>query len=368
MNPTRETGILNFSPGPAIMPCSVRAQAAAQLADPGPGNVSILEASHRGRQYESIHNQVVDRCRTLYALPDDMDVLLLQGGASLQFTMVPQNLLREGRSADYIETGSWSQKAISEAAILGCRHRIAASSADRGFSYIPQADQLDLDPGAEYLHLTTNNTIYGTQYSSLPDSGNVPIVADISSDILATPLAWDRIGLAYGAAQKNAGIAGLTIVFIRKELLERKDIASMPTMLRYNTYAKSNSLYNTPPVFAIFVLDLVLQWLEDQGGLETVDAGNRRKAAVLYSALDESSDFYSGHAELGSRSLMNVTFKTNDKSLDSRFCADAEEAGMIGLDGHRSLGGVRASIYNAMPEAGCEALAAFMRDFAARNG
>ena len=358
----------NFFPGPAVVPCSVREQAAGQLADPGGGEVSILEISHRSRQYESIHNRVIDRCRELYALPGDIEVLLLQGGASLQFTMVPQNLIRDGKSADYVETGSWSQRAIAEAAILVCGHRIAGSSADRRFSYIPRDDQLDLDAGAEYLHVTTNNTIYGTQFRSLPNPGDVPIVADISSDIFSAPLSWDHIGMAYGGAQKNAGIAGLTLVFIRKELLERGDGASIPTMLRYSTYARSNSLYNTPPVFAIFVLDLILQWLEGQGGLEVVDGHNRRKAAIIYAALDDMSDFYRGYAEQASRSLMNVTFRIQDESLEARFCSAAEDAGMIGLKGHRSVGGIRASIYNAMPEAGCEALASFMRDFAARNG
>ena len=343
--------VYNFSPGPAVIPSCVREEAAATLASPGASGISILEVSHRCAQYESLHHQVLGLCRQIYAVPEEMAILLLQGGASLQFTMVPQNLIRTGRSADYIETGAWSQRAIREVAVLGKLHRLAATSADRQFTYIPGQDQIDVDPRSEYVHITTNNTIYGTQFQSLPETAGVPIAADMSSDLLSRPVPWDRIGVAYGCAQKNAGIAGLTLVFIRRELFGR-ETEDIPTMLRYSTHAATDSLYNTPPVFAIYILGLALQWIQAQGGIEAIHEQATHKASILYAALDEIGGFYSGYADADSRSAMNITFTAGDGDLDTKFCAVAEEAGMVGLTGHRSVGGVRASLYNGMPESG----------------
>lgn len=358
----------NFNPGPSLLPACVREAAAASLMHP-PDDVSVLEMSHRGAAYSAIHDEALERCRSLYSVPDEFAILLLQGGASLQFAMLPENLLRPGHSADYIETGSWSEKAIAAAAAGGRSCRVAASSRDESFSYIPSPDGLDLDPEAEYVHLTTNNTIHGTQFASLPDCAGVPIAADMSSDLLSRPVSWGAagIGVAYGGAQKNAGVAGLTIVVIRRDLLSRER-KTTPAMLRYSTHVEANSLYNTPPTFAIHVFNLVLGWLEDQGGLQEVEIRNRAKAKILYDAIDGSQGFFRGHARADSRSSMNVTFNLATPEDESRFIAEARAAGMIGLGGHRSIGGVRASIYNAMPAEGCRALADLMLDFARRSG
>lgn len=359
--------VYNFSAGPAAIPPCVRQAAADHLAHPSGDGISIIEASHRGKAYEAVHEEALDLCRQLYTVPDDMDILLLQGGASLQFAMIPQNLVRPGRSADYVLSGSWAKKALAEAQILGIRHRTAGSTEDSGFNRVPIQADLDLDGEAEYVHLTTNNTIYGTQTTVFPDTGAVALALDMSSDLLSRPVPWDRIGIAYGGAQKNAGIAGLTVVFLRRELLDRES-ASTPTPLRYSTHSKSNSLYNTPPVFAIFCFMHVLRWLKAEGGLEAIARRNQRKADMVYEALERSRGFYRGYAEASSRSVMNVTFNLVDSELETRFCHEAEEQGLIGLKGHRSVGGVRASMYNAMPEEGCQALVDFMERFAGRNG
>jgi len=356
----------NFAAGPAVLPRSVRDEAAARLGNAEDG-LSILEISHRGKAFGAVHDEALDSCRRLYAVPDDMDIIFVQGGASLQFAMVTENLLRQGRSADYILTGSWSKKALAEATRLGREARVAGSSEADGFRHIPPQDQLELDAGAEYLHLTTNNTICGTQYGQLPETGEVPIVADMSSDLLSRPMDWAGIGLAYGGAQKNAGIAGLTVVIVRRDLLERESDAT-PAIMRYSTHTESNSLYNTPPVFAIYILGLVLRWIDAQGGLEAMARLNREKAELVYGVIDELDGFYAGHARRESRSLMNATLNLPTEELEGRFCKEAESAGMVGLKGHRSVGGVRASMYNAMPRAGCQALGEFMREFARRHG
>lgn len=364
----RKTALVyNFSPGPALLPIEVRRQAAAQLADSGGNGNSIVEISHRSGSYEEIHWETMVLCRELYAVPDHFHILLQQGGASTQFSMVPLNLIRDGFSADYLHTGYWSAKAIEEVRILGKRYRIAASSSERNFSYIPSQQGLDLDRKAEYLHITTNNTVYGTQYPSLPDSGDVCLVADMSSDILSRPLAWEKVGLVYAGAQKNAGVAGLTLVIIREDLLQR-EFPSTPSMMRYSTHVKSHSLYNTPPTFAVYVFNLVLHWIEGLGGLESMEKRNRGKAELIYRAMDAQSDFYRGHADPAWRSQMNVTFTLRERSLEPVFLRRAEEAGLLHLQGHRVLGGIRASIYNAMSRDGCEALAGFMADFARRYG
>lgn len=361
--------VYNFNPGPAVVPPVVLREAAENLVDFRGQGLSIVEMSHRGKAYEGVHQEAIDGCLRLYGLGAEFTVLLLQGGASLQFAMVPMNLLPAGRSADYISTGQWSRKAIEEVEILGRRCRVAGSSEGENFTFIPSQDQLTLDPEAEYLHLTTNNTIYGTQYQTLPRSDGVPIVADMSSDLLSRPLPWGQIGLAYAGAQKNAGIAGLTVVIARRELLERGGAGTgVPTVMRYSTHVKTNSLYNTPPVFAVYLFSLVLRWIEAEGGLEGMARRNAHKASLMYQAIDQSGGFYQGHARPDSRSAMNLTFKLVNRALEGLFCAQAEAAGLIGLKGYRSVGGVRASLYNAMDEEGCRVLAQFMGDFASRHG
>lgn len=356
----------NFGPGPAVLPRCVVEKAGADLVNSEEG-LSILEVSHRGTAYGAVHEEALERCRRLYGVPDRMAIAFLQGGASLQFAMVPENLLRQGRSADYVSTGSWSKKAIAEAGRLGRAYRIAGSSEADNFDHTPAAADLDLDAGAEYVHITTNNTIFGTQYAALPDTGEIPIAADMSSDLLSRPVDWSRLGIAYGGAQKNAGIAGMTLVFIDRDLLARQSDAT-PAILRYSTYVEANSLYNTPSVFAVYVFGLVLKWIESIGGLAAVGEANRRKAGLVYDALDDMPEFYLGHARRDSRSLMNVTFDLTNPDLTAAFCDASLAQGMVGLKGHRSVGGVRASIYNAMPLEGCRALAEFMRDFARQHG
>ena len=352
----------NFSPGPAILAKSVSDEIANHFSDALPG-LSILEISHRSGEYETIHNSAIRRCRSLYGLPDDMEVLLVGGGASLQFAMVPINLLRQSNSADYIETGSWSQKALSEAVCLGKTVRVAGSSADRDFCYIPGLEALSLDEAADYVHVTSNNTIIGTQFRVFPDTNDVPKVVDMTSDLFSRPVSWEGIGLAYGGTQKNAGIAGCTVVFVRRDLLSR-ETNSTPAILRYSTFSDSNSLYNTPPVFSVYVLNLTLEWLELTGGLEAAAIRNERKAKALYDVIDRYDSVFRGYSDSAARSYMNVTFDLSDREQSKHFSNAAAKQGFLGIEGHRSIGGYRASLYNGMPLEGCEALAEFMRDFA----
>ena len=357
--------IHNFSAGPGILPPCVLQQGAAELADFRGGGLSILELSHRSSSYRDLHEEAKDSLRRVYEVPDDYEVLLLQGGASTQFAAVPLNLIGQGDSADYVCTGRWSEKAIEEAAALGKSHRVAATSQDRDYSYVPQQAQLHLDQGATYLHITSNNTIFGTRFGTFPEAGNVPLVVDASSDMLSRPLKWDGLGLLYGSAQKNAGISGLTVVCLRRDLIPCRS-RNVPKMLRYDTHAEAQSLFNTPPTFAVLLLSLILQWIEDRGGLEAVSEDNERKAAVLYEVID-ADRFYEGHAEADSRSVMNVVFRIADRCLEEGFCRAAADHGFIGLKGHRAAGGIRASIYNAMTMEGCRSLAAFMTDFGRKN-
>ncbi len=359
------TRIFNFSAGPAVLPVEVLEQAQRDLlALPGVG-MSILEVSHRSKPFETILEECEADLRTLAKIPDNYRVLFLQGGASLQFSMVPMNLLPAGGSADYIVTGAWSQKAVKEAKRVGAV-KIAASTEAGHFTRVPSQDELRLDPNAAYLHYTTNNTIFGTEFGYLPDSGAVPLVADASSDILSGPLDVSKFALIYAGAQKNLAPAGVTLVIVRDDMLARTP-STLPTMLQYGVHVENKSMYNTPPVFPIYVMRLVLAWLKKQGGVEAIGAQNARKAARIYDEIDRTP-FYTGHAEPGSRSRMNVTFRLPDEDLDKRFAKEATAAGLDGLKGHRSVGGMRASIYNAFPEAGAEALAQFMREFARKNG
>ena len=357
--------IYNFSAGPAVLPLSVLEEAQRDLlALPGVG-MSVVEISHRSKPFDEIILGAEADIRKLAGVSDDYHVLFLQGGASLQFSMVPMNILPAGGKADYIITGSWAQKAMKEARRVGTVN-VAATTEIENFDRIPKQEDLKLDPEAAYVHLTTNNTIHGTEWKYDPATGSVPLVADSSSDIFSRPIDVNKYALIYAGAQKNLAPAGVTLVIIRKDLLERSP-KGMHTMLDYNTHAKERSLYNTPPVFAIYVMRLVLKWLVDQGGLEVVKGRNEEKAKVLYDRID-STEFYRGHAKPDSRSLMNVTFRLPSEDLEKKFVTEATKAGLDGLKGHRSVGGIRASIYNAFPKEGVETLVAFMKEFERTNG
>ena len=357
--------IFNFSAGPAVLPLSVLEQAQRDLVSlPGVG-MSILEVSHRSKVFEDVLARAEADIRQLANVPANYRVLFLQGGASLQFTMVPMNLLPQGATADYLVTGAWSAKAADEAKKIGNVH-IAATTKGEQFTRIPRTEELVLTPGAAYVHMTSNNTIFGTEWKALPDVGDIPLVSDTSSDMFSRPLDVGRHGLIYAGAQKNMGPAGVTVIIIREDLLARSP-ASLPVMLSYAVHAENGSMYNTPPVFAIYILGLVTRWLISQGGLDAVAAINERKAARLYAEIDRTG-FYRGTAEKSSRSLMNVTFRLPSEELEKQFVKEAETRGLDGLKGHRSVGGIRASIYNAFPEAGIDALTAFMKEFEQRHG
>jgi phosphoserine aminotransferase len=360
--------ILNFSAGPAVLPVPVLEQIQRDmLALPDVG-MSILEVSHRSKVFEAILAQAEADIRTLANIPANYKVLFLQGGASLQFSMVPMNLLGAGQSADYIDTGSWSDKAVKEAKKVGTVNIVASSKSDN-YGRIPKQAELKLTPGAAYVHMTANNTIEGTEFKTLPEVGDVPLVSDTSSDMFSRPLDVARHALVYAGAQKNMGPAGVTLVIIREDLLQRsiEKKASLPTMLNYAVHAENSSLYNTPPAFAVYALGLVIRWLLNQGGLQAVATVNERKAAKLYAEIDRTG-FYRGTAEAESRSLMNVTFRLASEDLEKTFVKESTAAGLDGLKGHRAVGGMRASIYNAFPEEGVDALVSFMRDFEQKHG
>jgi phosphoserine aminotransferase len=357
--------VYNFSSGPAVLPLPVLDEIQRDLiALPGAG-MSILEISHRSKTFESILGQAEADIRVLGQVPSNYQVLFLQGGASTQFSMVPMNLLAPGSTADYIDTGSWGDKAIKEAKKVGAVNIAATTKADN-YSRIPSQSELKLTSVAAYVHLTSNNTIEGTQWKTLPEVGAVPLVSDSSSDMFSRPIDVSRHGLIYAGAQKNLGPAGLTVVIVRDDLLARSQ-KSLPTMLNYAVHAENKSLYNTPPSFAVYTLGLVMKWLRAQGGLAAIARINERKAAKLYAAIDRTG-FYRGTAEKDSRSLMNVTFRLPSEELESSFVKEATAAGLDGLKGHRSVGGMRASIYNAFPEDGIDVLVSFMNDFERRHG
>jgi phosphoserine aminotransferase len=355
--------IYNFSAGPAVLPVEVLEEARENLLSLGTTGIGIMEHSHRGKAYMAVHEQAEALCRELAGISDDYYVLFLQGGASLQFSMVPMNLLRPGTTADYLVTGAWSQKAVVEARRCGSVH-IACTSEDRNFNYIPQACTFSAQPA--YVHFTSNNTIFGTEFQAEPEiPAGAPLVCDASSDIFSRPLPMTKYAVIYAGAQKNLGPSGVTLVIIRKDLVDRgpKDLA---TMLQYRTYADEHSLYNTPPTFGIYIMGLVFKWIKKQGGLPAIERANREKAGKLYRYLDSSRRFRAT-AERDSRSQMNVTFVTGDAALDDKFVATAKKAGLDGLKGHRSVGGMRASLYNAFPSAGVDALLDVMREFEAQN-
>jgi len=360
--------VFNFGAGPAALPLPVLEEMQRDLlALPGVG-ISILEISHRSPTFESILAQAEADMRALSGIPANYRVLFLQGGASLQFSMVPMNLLAPGATADYLDSGSWAAKAIDEARKVGTVH-VAGSTKSEKYSRIPAQSELSLTPGAAYVHMTSNNTIEGTEWNRLPDVGDVPLVSDTSSDMFSRPLDVGRHALIYSGAQKNLGPAGLTIVIVRDDLLERSRAKAsvLPTMLNYAVHADNGSLYNTPPVAAVYVLGLVMKWLATQGGLVGIEKANQRKAAKLYAEIDRTG-FYRGTARPDSRSLMNVTFRLPSEDLEATFAKESASAGLDGLKGHRAVGGMRASIYNAFPEVGVDALVSFMREFERRNG
>ncbi len=356
--------IHNFNPGPAALPVEVLEEAAESLLDFKGSGMSIMEMSHRSAAFEEILNDAVARLKRLLKLTDDFKVIFMQGGASSQFFMVPMNLIPEGSSADYINTGTWSTKAIKEIEILKKRYKVVASSEDRNFRYIPK--DFSFTPGAAYVHITSNNTIKGTQWATFPTTDGQPLVADMSSDILSRPFDAKPFGLIYAGAQKNLGPAGVTVVIIREDMLEREP-KNLPTMLRYSTHVSKNSLYNTPPCVNIYMVQLCLKWLEETvGGLEAIARINKEKADLIYGLID-SNPFYKGTADPDSRSLMNVTFRLPSEDLEKKFVAQAGGNGMGGLKGHRSVGGCRASLYNAVTLDAVRDLVAFMKDFAQAN-
>ena len=355
----------NFNAGPSALPLAALQQAQSELLDFRGAGMSILEMSHRGKEYEAVHNQSIALLKELLAVPDDYDILLLQGGASLQFAMIPMNFLAAGGRAGYVLTGVWAEKALDEAERMGDAY-VVATSKPGNYSSIPAAGELKHDGSSSYVHITSNNTIYGTQWQDLPDTGSVPLIADMSSDILSRPFDVGKFSLIYAGAQKNLGPSGVTVVIVKKDFLALAN-SGVPTMLRYSTFAKDNSLYNTPPTFSIYLMGLVLTWVKEQGGLAEVTRRNEEKAGLIYDAIDASRGFYSGHAVPAARSRMNITFRLPTAELEKKFLAEAKQAGFVGLAGHRLVGGCRASAYNAVPLEACQALRQLMIKFQQEN-
>ncbi|HQS58178.1 MAG: phosphoserine transaminase [Gallionellales bacterium 35-53-114] len=357
--------IYNFSAGPAVLPHEVLVQARDEMLDWHGSGMSVMEMSHRGKEFMGIAAAAEKDLRELMNIPANYKVLFLQGGASQQFAMIPMNLLRGKTSADYLNTGEWSKKAISEAKKFG-KVNVVASSEDKNFSYVPDFAAWKCDPNAAYLHITPNETIGGVEFDWLPNAGNVPLVADLSSTILSRPIDVSKFGLIYAGAQKNIGPAGLTIVIVREDLIGQV-VAGTPTMLDYKTHADNDSMYNTPPTYGIYIAGLVFQMLKRNGGVAAMEKTNIAKARLLYDAIDASKGFYNCPVALANRSRMNVPFTLKDANLDGEFVKQADARGLLQLKGHRSVGGMRASIYNAMPLAGVQALVSFMAEFAKNN-
>ncbi len=357
--------VYNFSAGPSMLPLEVLETAANEMCDFGGTGQSVMEMSHRSKEYDAIIKETEANLREIMNIPENYEVLFLQGGASSQFAMLPLNLMNKSGKADFVVTGQWANKAYKEAARYG-EAKVVASSADKTYSYIPKLNKADFTPDADYFHICMNNTIYGTRFTELPDTGDVPLVADISSCILSEPIDVSKFGVLYAGAQKNLAPAGLTIVIIRKDLIgNAKDFT--PTMFNYATHAENDSMFNTPPCYTIYVAGLVLKWIKKLGGLEKIKEINEKKAKILYDFLDNSK-LFKGTVHKADRSLMNVPFITGNEELDAKFVAEAKKAGFVNLKGHRSVGGMRASIYNAMPIEGVEKLVEFMANFEKENG
>jgi phosphoserine aminotransferase len=356
----------NFNAGPAALPLEVLQQAQEQFVEFNGIGMSIMEISHRSKEYEQVNDETQALMKELLGLPDGYKVLFMQGGASTQFTMLPMNLLTEGKSGSYVMSGSWAEKAYQEAQLLG-EVSIAGSSRESGLLNLPSLSEIHPSANAAYLHITSNETIAGTQFAEFPDTGALPLIADMSSDILSRKIDASKFAMIYAGAQKNLGPSGVTVVILREDLL--KDTPkNIPTMLRYSTYLKNNSLYNTPPVYSVYMVNLVLKWVKRNGGLTAMEAGNREKTSLIYNAIDTSSGFYEGMVEKKDRSLMNITFKLQSEELEKQFLKEAAAQGFVGLAGHRSVGHLRASTYNAVPYDSCKALADFMRQFQTTAG
>jgi phosphoserine aminotransferase len=360
------TRVLNFNAGPAALPLPALERARDELLDFQGTGMSIMEHSHRGKDYEAVHNEAIALIRELLGVPDEYHVLFLQGGASQQFAVVPMNLLPPGRSADYVITGGWSEKAYEEAGRIGTARVAATTLEHKRYNRIPRQDELALDPNAAYVHITTNNTLFGTQWHYTPETGRVPLVGDMSSDFLWKKFDITKYGLVYAGAQKNIGPSGVVVVIARKDLVDggRKDI---PVIFRYDTHAKNNSLYHTPPTFGIYLVRNVMAWAKGVGGLAQIEAWNRQKGEVLYGAIDASPDFYRAPVAKDSRSVMNVVFRLPTEELEDKFVAAAKKQGMVGLKGHRSVGGIRVSMYNAVGVEAVQKLAGFMGEFEKAN-
>ncbi len=360
--------VINFNAGPAGLPLPALEKARDELVDFANTGMSVMEHSHRGKEYEAVHDEAIALVHELLGVPETHQVLLLQGGASLQFAMVPMNFLPPDGSADYVLTGAWSEKAFDEAKIVG-RVRVALTTAgpDKRYTRVPRPGEVKVDPNAAYVHITSNNTIFGTQYFEFPETGNVPLVADMSSDFLWRKFDVSRFSLIYAGAQKNVGPSGLVVVVARKDFIARgrKDI---PKILRYSTHAENNSLYNTPPTFAIYLMRNVLQWVKSVGGLEQIERWNRQKGELLYGAIDRMANFYRCPVERESRSLMNIVFRLPSEALEEKFVAEAKKQQMVGLKGHRSVGGIRVSAYNAVTVENVKTLVSFMEHLARANG
>lgn len=351
----------NLNAGPSALPLEVLEKAQKEFVNYQGSGMSIMEMSHRSALYDEVHNEAIARLKKLFEIPDNYEVLFLQGGGSLEFAMIPMNFLKPGQKASYVLTGSWSEKAFKEAKLFGEAVE-AASTKENNYRNIPALEDIKFNADDAYVHITANNTIYGTEWPEFPDTGDVPLIADMSSDILSRPVDVSKFGMIYAGAQKNLGPSGVTVVIIRKDLLEKAN-TNIPTMLKYATHADKNSLYNTPPTFGIYMLGEVLKWVEQQGGVVAIQKRNQEKAKMIYDIIDQSNGFYKGHATPESRSNMNITFRVADEELEKQFLAEAKEAGFVGLNGHRSVGGCRASVYNAVPVETCQALADFMVQF-----
>ena len=360
------TTALNFNAGPAALPPPVLEKVQAELLDYQGRGMSIMEMSHRSKEFEAINSRAEATFKRLIGVGDGYRVVFVQGGASTQFATVPMNFLSKGATADYLVTGTWGEKAIEEAALFG-QANLAASTKAGGYKTVPTSGEVKLSADPAYVHLTSNETIQGVQFQDIPDFGGRPLVADMSSDILSRPIDAGKFALIYAGAQKNLGPSGVTVVLLRESWLETAN-KGVPTMLRYSTHVKNNSLYNTPPMFGVYVLDLVLQWIDGLGGVPGLAERNAAKADTLYRAIDGSGGYYKGHATPDARSRMNVTFRLPNEDLEKQFVAEAQKAGMVGLAGHRSVGGIRASIYNAIGVEACQTLAEFMGNFARKNG
>lgn len=356
----------NFNAGPAALPLEVLQQAQEQFVEYQGAGMSIMEMSHRSALYEQVNNETQALMRELFGIPDNYHVLFLQGGASTQFAMLPMNLLRPGRPGAYVMTGNWAEKAIKEAKLIG-ETVIAASSENDQFKRIPSLSDINVPDNAAYLHLTSNETIGGTQFAEYPTTGNIPLVADMSSDILCRPVDVSNFGLIYAGAQKNLGPSGVTVVIVRDDIVAESP-KTIPAIFRYDTHAKNSSLYNTPPSFSVYMVNLVLKWIQGKGGVAQIEQYNRDKTKLIYDTIDQSGGFYKGFADLDSRSLMNITFRIHNEELEKQFVKESEQQGFVGLKGHRDVGGLRASTYNAVPLESCKALAEFMADFQRRNG